>query len=113
MGRVNSIGSKILSTVDGKETELEIQDGLLTELAYAITVHKAQGSQWQRVIVTVFSNRLMDRSLIYTALTRAQEQVLFWGQFRCSKGCCFAPCEFSYASHWFSCLVRYVQQLSV
>lgn len=79
MGRVNSIGSKILSTVDGKETELEIQDGLLTELAYAITVHKAQGSQWQRVIVTVFSNRLMDRSLIYTALTRAQEQVIFVG----------------------------------
>tara|TARA_B110001469_G_C9635225_1_gene318368 strand:+ start:137 stop:2077 length:1941 start_codon:yes stop_codon:yes gene_type:complete len=79
MGRVDSIGSQILATVDGQGMELEVQDGLITELAYAITVHKAQGSQWKRVIVPVFSNRLIDRALIYTALTRAQEQVIFVG----------------------------------
>lgn len=49
------------------------------DLAYALTVHKAQGSQWSRVIVSITSNRYLDRSLIYTALTRAQHQVLIIG----------------------------------
>jgi len=42
-----------------------------------ISVHRAQGSQFPRVIVPVFPNRLLDRTLIYTALTRAVEQVVF------------------------------------
>jgi exodeoxyribonuclease V alpha subunit len=49
------------------------------ELAYALTVHKAQGSQWERVIIPITGHRLLDRSLIYTALTRAQRQVIFVG----------------------------------
>lgn len=49
------------------------------ELGYAITVHKAQGSQWPRVIVPVTGNRLLDRTLVYTAVTRAQHQVILVG----------------------------------
>jgi len=49
------------------------------ELGYAITVHKAQGSQWPRVIVPLTGHRLLDRTLIYTAVTRAQKQVLIVG----------------------------------
>lgn len=49
------------------------------DLAYALTVHKAQGSQWPRVIVSITGDRYLDRSLIYTAITRAQQQVLFVG----------------------------------
>lgn len=49
------------------------------ELAHAITVHKAQGSQFTRVIIPVVRSRLLDRTLIYTALTRAVEQVVFVG----------------------------------
>nr|WP_211162115.1 AAA family ATPase [Aromatoleum petrolei] len=49
------------------------------ELGYAITVHKAQGSQWPRVIVPVTGNRLLDRTLLYTAVTRAQRQVILVG----------------------------------
>jgi len=49
------------------------------DLAYAITVHKAQGSQFKRVIVPVTRSRLLDRTLIYTALTRGIEQVVFIG----------------------------------
>lgn len=56
---------------------LEMLDDL--ELGYAITVHKAQGSQWPRVIVPVTGNRLLDRTLIYTAVTRAQRQVILVG----------------------------------
>lgn len=49
------------------------------ELGYAITVHKAQGSQWPRVIVPLTGHRLLDRTLVYTAVTRAQRQVLLVG----------------------------------
>lgn len=49
------------------------------ELGYAITVHKAQGSQWSRVIVPVISHRMLDRTLLYTAVTRAQNQVIIVG----------------------------------
>ncbi|XKU41412.1 ATP-dependent RecD-like DNA helicase [Pseudomonas [fluorescens] ATCC 17400] len=49
------------------------------DLAYALTIHKAQGSQWSRIIVPVVRHRLLDRSLIYTAITRAQHQVLLVG----------------------------------
>lgn len=49
------------------------------ELGYAITVHKAQGSQWPRVIIPMTGNRLLDRTLIYTAVTRAQRQVILVG----------------------------------
>jgi exodeoxyribonuclease V alpha subunit len=49
------------------------------ELGYAITVHKAQGSQWPRVIVAVTGSRMLDRTLIYTAMTRAQSQVIIVG----------------------------------
>uniref|UniRef100_UPI0035ADBF27 ATP-dependent DNA helicase n=1 Tax=Hylemonella sp. TaxID=2066020 RepID=UPI0035ADBF27 len=49
------------------------------DLGYAITVHKAQGSQWPRVIVPLTGHRLLDRTLIYTAVTRAKNQVLIVG----------------------------------
>lgn len=55
------------------------------ELGYAITVHKAQGSQWPRVIVPLTGHRLLDRTLVYTAVTRAQRQVLLVGEEAAAK----------------------------
>lgn len=49
------------------------------QLAYAITVHKSQGSQFRRVIVPVVKEPLMDKSLLYTAVTRGVEQVVLVG----------------------------------
>jgi exodeoxyribonuclease V alpha subunit len=49
------------------------------ELGYALTVHKAQGSQWTRVIVVLTGTRMLDRTLVYTAVTRAQNQVILVG----------------------------------
>ena len=45
------------------------------ELAYAITLHKAQGSQFKRIIVALSNSRQLDRSWLYTAITRATEHV--------------------------------------
>jgi exodeoxyribonuclease V alpha subunit len=49
------------------------------DLAYAITTHKAQGSQFPRVVIPIYRSRLLDRTLLYTAITRAQLQVVIVG----------------------------------
>lgn len=57
---------------------------LLDELehAYAITVHKSQGSEYPVVIIPMynFNARLMTRNLLYTAVTRAQKMVILVGR---------------------------------
>lgn len=47
------------------------------ELAYAITIHKSQGSEYPAVVIPVYSGprMLMTRNLIYTAVTRAKKCV--------------------------------------
>lgn len=85
IGRISS--KKGVSTVLGfiewddgivREFDIALLDSL--ELAYALTVHKSQGSQWSRVIVCLPSKgRLVDRSLVYTAVTRAQSEVIMLG----------------------------------
>jgi len=64
---------------DGREVGLSDSDLGNLHLAYAVTTHKAQGSQFSRVIVPVTKSRLLDRTLVYTALTRGIEQVVFLG----------------------------------
>lgn len=51
------------------------------ELAYAITIHKSQGSEYPAVVIPVFSGpkMLMTRNLIYTAVTRAKTCVCLVG----------------------------------
>lgn len=61
----------------GKEERKHLQH------AYALTVHKSQGSQYRRVIFVCLqrdSFMLLDRSLIYTAVTRTQEKCVVVGQ---------------------------------
>lgn len=50
------------------------------ELAYAITVHKAQGSQYKHVIYVNTRSRdsMSGRNMVYTAMSRAQEDVLIF-----------------------------------
>lgn len=52
------------------------------ELAYAITVHKSQGSEFRAVILPLFSGapQLFYRNLLYTAVTRAKELVIIIGR---------------------------------
>ena len=69
-------------TVTWDEGEKTMEDVRRMDLAYAITTHKAQGSQWERVVVPVFDSRLLDRALLYTAITRAKSQVVLLGDRR-------------------------------
>ena len=51
------------------------------DLAYAITVHKSQGSEFDYVIIPACSYMpmLMSRNLFYTAITRAKKMVIIVG----------------------------------
>jgi len=71
---------------DGERRPLreDLLDSL--ELGFAITVHKSQGSQWRRVIICLPCPRtekssMVDRSLIYTAITRSQVEVIICGNY--------------------------------
>ncbi len=54
-------------------------------LAYAVTVHKSQGSEFPIVVMPLVGGApsLMTRNLLYTAVTRAREQVYLLGRSRC------------------------------
>jgi exodeoxyribonuclease V alpha subunit len=64
---------------EGRLTPLLASDVEWIDYGYAISVHKAQGSQFKRVIMPVTRSRLLDRTLLYTAITRAQKQVILVG----------------------------------
>ncbi|MBR1523513.1 MAG: ATP-binding domain-containing protein, partial [Lachnospiraceae bacterium] len=51
------------------------------ELAYAITIHKSQGCEYNAVILPLLSGprMLMNRNLLYTAITRAKQMVCILG----------------------------------
>ena len=55
------------------------------ELAYAVTVHKSQGSEFDAVVMPVISvnNRLCYRNLLYTAVTRAKKLLILVGTTGC------------------------------
>ena len=52
------------------------------ELAYAITIHKSQGSEYPAVIIPLVSGvqMLMTRNLLYTGVTRAKKCVCIVGR---------------------------------
>lgn len=56
---------------------IELLDHL--EPAWAVTTHKAQGSQFEIVLVPVTASRILDRTLLYTGLTRATRRVVLVG----------------------------------
>jgi helicase, recD/traA family len=66
---------------DGKFSKYEFSEFNEIELAYAITVHKSQGSEYPAVIIPIYKGpaMLMNRNLIYTAITRAKRCVVLVG----------------------------------
>ena len=58
-----------------RSRELRLIDQAVT--AWAFTIHKSQGSEYDRVIVSLptTENRVLSRELLYTAVTRARDKV--------------------------------------
>ena len=86
IGQIISIDNMDLTCVisffpDGREVKYRKEDITELELAYAITIHKSQGSEFKAVIIPVLTQhfKMLFRNLIYTGLTRAKGMAIFVG----------------------------------
>ena len=85
VGTVQSIdpGAETMTVVfDDKKADYDFSQLGELELAYAVTVHKSQGSEYRAVILTAWNGSpyLMSRSVLYTAITRARELLIIVGR---------------------------------
>ena len=69
---------------DGRETEYDSTELDELSLAYATTIHKAQGSEYPVVVIPVMMNHfvMLQRNLIYTGITRARKVCVLIGQLK-------------------------------
>ena len=67
---------------DDKIVRLEDEEADDLQLCYAMTIHKSQGSEFSMCIIPQFSAyyTMLDRNLLYTAVTRASKTVLLMGE---------------------------------
>ena len=67
---------------DDREAEYDFTQLNELEPAYAMTVHKSQGSEYRAVILTAWNGSpyLLTRSILYTAITRARELLIIVGR---------------------------------
>jgi exodeoxyribonuclease V alpha subunit len=90
IGRVSQVNSEEMSCevtfAGGEERVVSFEKEDLNDLAlaYAITIHKSQGSEFQVVIIPVLGQHfnMLFRNLIYTGLTRARKLAVFVGNRR-------------------------------
>ena len=79
---INPHAEVITIVFDDREAEYDFS--MLNELepAYAMTVHKSQGSEYRAVILTAWNGSpyLLSRSVLYTAVTRARELLIVVGK---------------------------------
>ena len=85
MGRIQCINDF------DEEIEVRFDDGRITrytfamadelEHAFSVTIHKSQGSEYPAVVIPLYSGpeKLLNRNLLYTAVTRARELVVLVG----------------------------------
>jgi exodeoxyribonuclease V alpha subunit len=74
----------LVAEFDGREVEYGFDELDEIGLAYAISVHKSQGSEYPAVVMPVVSQHymLLQRNLIYTGLTRARKLAVLMGSRR-------------------------------
>jgi len=81
LGKLVSSTEHYTFTFNGEQRDLGNEDiaklGIM--LGYALTVHSFQGSAAECVVIAVTKSNLLERSLLYTALTRAKKTVVFVG----------------------------------
>jgi len=81
----------IRKTSDGLEMDVEFSHKVVTysddqiehlQLCYAMTIHKSQGSEFPLCIIPLFGlyYTMLDRNLLYTAITRSSKHVILFGE---------------------------------
>ena len=82
IGFITSIkGMEITVDYDGNKVKYNKKDYIAIKHGYAISVHKAQGSEFDIVVLPISSEYriMLYRKLVYTAITRAKKSLLIVG----------------------------------
>ena len=84
IGRIKRIDLEqqiVTITFDGRHVEYDYPDLDEIVLAYAVSVHKSQGSEYPAIIIPILIQHymLLQRNLIYTAVTRGRKLVVIVG----------------------------------
>jgi exodeoxyribonuclease V alpha subunit len=87
IGVIRSIDTESLKAIvefDGRAVEYGTDALDELTLAYAVTVHKSQGSEFRGVVLVLTTHhfKLLQRNLLYTAVTRARERLVIVGSKR-------------------------------
>lgn len=79
--RIHAEDKELVITFDGREVTYSFAELDEIVLAYAISVHKSQGSEYPAVVIPILTQHfiLLQRNLIYTAVTRGRELVVIVG----------------------------------
>lgn len=87
--KIKHIHSSVEATIDfsGRRVTLRGKDLTNLTLAYATTIHKSQGSEYDTVILIIdpAHEKMLSRKLIYTAITRAKKRCYIIGSEKCLK----------------------------
>lgn len=84
IGRISSINSEehlVVVNYDGRRVDYDFSDLDEIILAYAVSVHKSQGSEYPVVVMPLLTQHymLLQRNLLYTAITRGKKLVVIIG----------------------------------
>lgn len=79
---INRVDQKVVVRFGERDLEYDFAEMNELTLAYAISIHKSQGSEFQAVVIPLFMQHfmLLQRNLIYTAITRAKNLCILAGQ---------------------------------
>ena len=80
--KIDNAMEQLTVAFDDREADYDFTQLNELELAYAMTVHKSQGSEYRAVILAAWggSPYLLNRSILYTAITRARELLITVGR---------------------------------
>jgi exodeoxyribonuclease V alpha subunit len=78
---IDAVEQVMVVDFDGRKVDYEFADLDELQLAYAVSVHKSQGSEYPAVIIPVHTQHfvMLQRNLLYTAITRGRKLVVLIG----------------------------------
>ena len=79
--KISRAENAVVIDFDGRKTVYPLESMSELELAYAVTVHKSQGSEYPAVVIPILDAppQLLYRNLLYTAVTRAKQLLILVG----------------------------------